>query len=73
MQWIERKIGKEEIFEMNEAFFTGTACEISAIGKINDKIINDGKEGIITKKLKDTYMDIVHGKNEKYENWLTRI
>lgn len=69
----ERKIKKDEIFEMDEAFFTGTACEISSIGKINDKIVNDGKEGVLTKKLKNTYMNIVHGKNEKYENWLTKI
>lgn len=69
----ERTVKKDEIFEMDEAFFTGTACEVSVIGKINDQKIGNGKEGKITKKLREAYMDIVHGKNPNYESWLTRI
>lgn len=71
---VEEKILKlKEVYGADEAFFTGTAAEVTAIGSIDDKKIGNGKPGPITLKIKDDYMDIVHGKNEKYIGWLTYI
>lgn len=69
---IEKEIGINELLSADEAFFTGTACEVAAIGKINDKIISKNV-GKITKKIKEAYIDVVRGKNKKYEKWLTYI
>ncbi|MEM4182087.1 MAG: branched-chain amino acid transaminase [Candidatus Pacearchaeota archaeon] len=70
---IEKDISLEELFSCDEAFFTGTAAEVTPIGSINDKIIKKGEIGEITKKIRDNYLDIVKGKNKKYENWLVYI
>jgi branched-chain amino acid aminotransferase len=76
-------ITKHELFDADEAFFTGTAAEITPIGAVTDGsnadqpeqeyIIGSGKPGPITRKLADKYMDIVHGKDSDYEHWLTRV
>jgi len=57
----------------DEAFFTGSATEITPIATVNDTPINTGKPGIITLELKNLYSDIVHGKEMRYKNWLTFI
>lgn len=54
-------------------FFTGTAAEIHPISRINDKVINKGKAGKITEKIRSTFLDIVKGKDEKYKEWLTYV
>lgn len=70
---IEKDISLKEVFEADEAFFTGTAAEIVPIGKINDKLINSGKEGKITKFLRETYKKIVKGEIKRYSKWLTYV
>jgi len=67
----EKTIKPEEIWQADEAFFTGTAAEVTPIGSVNDKIIGDGKQGEITQKLRQLYMDIVHGRAEQYQHFLT--
>lgn len=69
----ERTIRPEEIWESDEAFYTGTAAEVTSIGEVDEKKIGDGTEGPITKKLREAYFDVVTGKNEKYKNWLTEV
>lgn len=68
---IEKLMTLEEAYQADELFFTGTAAEISAISELDDHKIADGEEGKITKLLKEKFMDIVAGKNEKYFDWLT--
>lgn len=70
IETIERKIRPEELWEADEAFYTGTAAEVSPIGSIDDCNIGDGKEGEVTRELRDTYLNIVQGKVSKYEHWL---
>lgn len=70
---IERSISPEEIFSADEAFFTGTAAEVTSIGSVDDRAIGNGEEGEITAKLKKAYFDIVTGKNPKYEHWLSFV
>ena len=66
----EKEIKPEDIYNADEAFFTGTAAEVTAIDSVDDRKI---KGGPVTKKLRDLFMDIVHGKNKKYERWLDYI
>lgn len=67
----EKKITPDEIKSADEAFFTGTAAEICPIGEIDGVIINNGEIGKITKKIKNTFKQVVKGENKKYFKWLT--
>ena len=67
----EQDLRYEDLKNADEAFFTGTAVEITPITKLDQSTINDGKRGPITKTLQDSFMNIVSGQNLKYSNWLT--
>ena len=67
----EENIRYEELINAEEAFFTGTAVEITPITKLDNKPINDGKRGEVTYKLQNKFQEIISGKNSLYENWLT--
>ncbi len=69
----ERRIHKEELYTADEVFFAGTAVEIAGIVNIDGITIGNGKVGSITSALKKKYMDVVHGKEEKYLKWLTKV
>ena len=68
----EKDIKLDDVYGADEAFFTGTAAEVTAIASIDDKKIGEAP-GPLTKKLKELFMDIVHGKNEKYKDWLSYV
>ncbi len=70
---IERNIHKEELYTCEEAFFTGTAAEITPIIKIDSRIVGNGKLGTITKTLAAKYSRIVEGKEGEFGEWLTYI
>lgn len=61
-----------DAFTADEAFFTGTAAEIAPIGSIDDHLIGSGQVGPITKLIRQSYLDIVYGRNAAYENFLAR-
>ena len=67
----EKDLRYEDLKNADEAFFTGTAVEITPITKLDQSRINDGKRGPITKILQDSFMNIVSGQNLNYSNWLT--
>lgn len=67
----ERHIRPQTLKKADEVFFTGTACEVQPIGRINNVIINKGKIGAITKRIQVLYNRIVHGQERKYRRWLT--
>jgi branched-chain amino acid aminotransferase len=69
----ERKLKLEDLKKAKEAFFTGTAAEVTPIGQINRKIIASGKIGPITRILKVHYQRIVRGETFKYKKWLTFV
>ena len=69
----ERNITRDEAYIADEAFFTGTAAEITPIKEIDSRIIGEGKAGAITKKLQEEFSKIVTGKNSKYAHYLTYI
>lgn len=67
------RITRDEVYIADEAFFTGTAAEVTPITNVDGRIIGNGKMGAITKKLQKTYFAAVRGENEKYEKYLTYI
>ncbi|MEO1958129.1 MAG: branched-chain amino acid transaminase [Nautiliaceae bacterium] len=68
-----RRITRDEVYIADEAFFTGTAAEVTPIREVDARIIGDGKRGPITKKLQDAYFDVVYGRNDKYKHYLTYV
>tara|TARA_B100000575_G_scaffold294648_1_gene312648 strand:+ start:4689 stop:5606 length:918 start_codon:yes stop_codon:yes gene_type:complete len=70
---VEKRITRDEIYSAEEAFFTGTAAEITPIVSLDDRKIGAGRRGTITKKLQDLFFDIVNGNNKSHENWLTHV
>jgi len=66
-------ITHEILLNADEAFFTGTASEITPISSVDDSSIGNGKPGEITLKLKNLYLDIIHGKMSQYTHWLSPI
>ena len=69
----EKVITPEELKAADELFFTGTAAEVTPIGKLDDVTIGDGKEGEITKKLADAYHAVVTGADTQHKDWLTPV
>jgi len=71
---VERhNITRDEIYICDEAFFTGTAAEITPINSLDHRVIGNGARGPITEKLQSAYFDVVYGRNEKYRHYLTFI
>ena len=70
-QVTEKELNRDEIYLADEAFFTGTAAEVTPIRGLDDKQIGSGTRGPVTEKLQSLYFDCVHGRNEKYLYWLT--
>lgn len=70
---IERAVDRTELYMCDEAFLCGSAMEITPIFSIDRYDIGDGKQGEVTTKIHQIYLDIVLGKVEKYKRWLTPI
>ena len=70
---IEKNIEKEELFEADELFFTGTATEVVAVVSIDKKEINTGSPGEKTNQIRNKYLEIVNRQDEKYFDYLTSV
>ena len=68
-----RRVTRDEVYICDEAFFTGTAAEVTPINEVDARIIGNGKRGTMTKLLQEAYFDVVYGRNPKYEHYLTYI
>jgi branched-chain amino acid aminotransferase len=68
-----RKITRDDVYICDEAFFTGTAAEVTPIRELDGRIIGSGTRGPITEKLQSAFFDIVYGRNPKYHSWLTPV
>jgi branched-chain amino acid aminotransferase len=66
----EERFTRDELYMADEAFFTGTAAEITPIREADDRTIGTGKPGPATRKIQGTFFDIVKGKNRDYDEWL---
>lgn len=69
----EKRITRDEVYCADEVFFTGTAAEVTPIREVDGRTIGCGTRGPLTTEIQQRYFDIVHGKNAKYESWLTYI
>jgi len=69
----EERFTRDELYIADEAFFTGTAAEVTPIREADGRIVGEGRPGKITKRLQSIFFDIVKGKNRKYKSWLTKI
>lgn len=70
---IEKRITRDEVYCADEAFFTGTAAEITPIRELDNRVIGNGKRGPITTQLQALFFDCVKGKNNKHMDWLTFV
>ena len=68
-----RRITRDDLYIADEAFFTGTAAEVTPIREVDGRMIGSGKIGPITTKLQKAFFDVVNGKNSKYSNWLALV
>jgi branched-chain amino acid aminotransferase len=69
----EEVFSRDELYIADEAFFSGTAAEITPIREVDNRVIGKGAIGETTKKLQETFFDIVKGRNNKYKEWLAYI
>ena len=70
---IERRITRDEVYAADEAFFTGTAAEVTPIRELDFRVIGEGKRGKITHKLQEAYFDVVYGRNPAFSKYLTYV
>jgi branched-chain amino acid aminotransferase len=69
----EKRITRDEVYIADEAFFTGTAAEVTPIREIDDRPIGSGTRGPVTERLQALYFDQVHGRRDVYPDWLTYV
>lgn len=70
---VRKRITRDEVYIADEAFFTGTAAEVTPIREVDARVIGKGYRGEITEKLQSAYFDAVVGKNPNYTKYLTYI
>jgi branched-chain amino acid aminotransferase len=68
-----KRITRDDVYIADEAFFTGTAAEVTPIRELDGRVIGAGKRGPITEKLQSMFFELVNGRNQKYAHWLTPV
>ena len=70
---VSRPMTRDDIYIADEAFFTGTAAEVTPIRELDRRTIGAGKAGPVTQKLQKAFFDVVTGKDRKHRHWLTPV
>ena len=73
LQVVTRRLTRDDLYIADEAFFTGTAAEVTPIREIDNRRIGAGRRGPVTEKLQTAFFDLVAGRNAKYAHWLTAV
>ena len=73
LQVVEKRITRDEIYISDEAFFTGSAAEVTPIRELDGRAIGSGGRGPVTEKLQTLYFDYVHGRRDDHSEWLTYV
>ena len=73
LEVFEKDISVDDVKVADEAFFTGTAAEVTPVVQVDQTKIGDGMTGKITGKVQKEYFDLIRGKNAQYDHWLTRV
>ena len=69
----EKRLTRDEFYIADEAFFTGTAAEVTPIRELDGRIIGEGKRGPVTEELQTVYFDLVRDKHDRHQEWLTHV
>jgi len=69
----EKRITRDEVYVADEAFFTGTAAEVTPIRELDGRTIGSGSRGPVTEALQKNYFDVVHGRSDAHRDWLSYI
>jgi branched-chain amino acid aminotransferase len=70
---VEKRITRDEVYSADEAFFTGTAAEVTPIRELDNRTIGAGTRGPITERLQAMYFDCVQGRSQAHAHWLTHV
>ena len=70
---VEKRITRDEVYIADEAFFSGTAAEVTPIRELDNRPIGKGGRGPISEKIQTLFFDAVHGRDPRYTDWLTPI
>jgi branched-chain amino acid aminotransferase len=70
---VEERFTRDELYTADEAFFTGTAAELTPIREIDDRQIGAGRRGPITEEIQRRFFDVIKGKEKKYSHWLAYV
>lgn len=73
LELVEKRITRDEVYIADEAFFTGTAAEVTPIRELDDRTIGAGKRGPITEQVQTRFFDCVSGKSDDHAEWLTYL
>ena len=73
LEVVEKRITRDEVYIADEAFFTGTAAEVTPIRELDQRSISDGGRGPLTEQLQSLYFDYVHGRRDDHREWLTVV
>ncbi|MBU6370244.1 MAG: branched-chain amino acid transaminase [Burkholderiales bacterium] len=73
LEIVQKRITRDEVYIADEAFFTGTAAEVTPIRELDRIEIGAGSRGPITEKIQSAFFDIVNGRNPQYAHWLTAV
>lgn len=70
---VQKRITRDEIYIADEAFFTGTAAEVTPIRELDRVSLGSGARGRMTERVQQAFFDIVNGRNAQYSHWLTHV
>ena len=73
LKLVEKRLTRDEVYICDEAFFTGTAAEVTPIRELDRIELGAGTRGPLTTKIQAAFFDIVNGRNPKYAEWLSRV
>jgi branched-chain amino acid aminotransferase len=73
LRLVEERFTRDELYIADEAFFTGTAAELTPIREVDNRTIGTGRPGPVTTELQAAFFDIVHGRDSRHADWLTTV
>ena len=73
LEVVQKRITRDEVYIADEAFFTGTAAEVTPIRELDRVTLGAGQRGPVTEKIQSAFFDIVGGKNARYAHWLSAV
>ena len=73
LELVEKRITRDEVYVADEAFFSGTAAEVTPISELDGRTIGSGIRGPITERIQSCFFDCVHGRHPQHMNWLTYV